>query len=128
MSDRPVEPSSVDVRIDGYENFEVIGQGGFGVVYRAHQPRLNRAVAIKVLVVAGLDQQTRRRFEREQQAMGALSSHPAIVTLYDSGFTETGLPYLAMELMEKGSAADHIATLGPVAVGDALHVVARIAD
>ncbi|MCP3995667.1 MAG: serine/threonine protein kinase, partial [bacterium] len=46
----------------------------------------------------------------------------------DSGFTETGLPYLAMELMEKGSAADHIATLGPVAVGDALHVVARIAD
>lgn len=121
-------PTGVDVRIEGFEDFEVIGQGGFGVVYRARQPRLNRLVAIKVLVVAGMDERTRKRFEREQQAMGSLSSHPAIVTLYDSGFTANGLPYLAMELMEQGSAADRLERVGPFEAEEAIDVVARIAD
>lgn len=118
---------SVEHRISGFEDFELIGWGGFGVVYRAHQPKLNRDVAIKVLVTAGLDERVRRRFDREQKAMGALSNHPSIVTLHEAGYTEQGLPYLAMELMDGGSIATRLATSGPLPWREAIELVVPIA-
>ncbi len=100
--------------IEGIENLEVIGRGGFAVVYRGHQPAFRRAVAVKVLQRSGLDADDRRRFERECQAMGALSDHPGIVTLYDAGFTTAGRPYLVMAHVAGGTLHDRLEAEGPL--------------
>jgi serine/threonine-protein kinase PknK len=88
--------------IPGYEGLAEIGHGGFAVVYRAQDHRFNRPVAVKVLM-GPLDAASRKRFDRERRAMGALSRHPHCVTVYDSGFTSDDRPYLVMEDMSGGS-------------------------
>ena len=90
-----------------------IGRGGFGVVYRATETDLRRSVAVKMLR-SGLDERGRDRFDRERQAMGSLSGHPNIVTVYRSGFTEDNRAYIVMEFLEEGSMDDHIRRTGPV--------------
>ena len=92
--------------VNGYRDLTEIGRGGFARVYRAHQDRFNRAVALKVLNLADPDERTRDRFERECRAMGELSWHPHVVAVYDSGVTEAGHLWLAMEYLERGSLAD----------------------
>ncbi|HMK30558.1 MAG TPA: serine/threonine-protein kinase [Terriglobales bacterium] len=84
-----------------YEILAELGRGGMGVVYQAHDPRINRLVAIKTVSVAGLeaDEQVeyRERFFREAQAAGRLS-HPGIVTIFDVGEEGTTRdPYIVME-------------------------------
>ena len=54
------------------------------------------------------------RFDRERQVLSALSGHPAIVTVIDSGYTATGQAYVVMELMAGGSLGERIAATGPV--------------
>ena len=93
--------------IEGYEDLIEIGRGGFGVVYRARQPDFDRYVAIKVL--SGIrDDHSRRRFDRERRSVGSLSGHPYIVTVYGSGFTADGSPFLVMEYLGGGSLADRL--------------------
>jgi serine/threonine protein kinase len=94
-------------------NSAEIGRGGFGVVYRADEVELGREVAVKVLT-GELDDRTRTRFERERRAMGALSSHPNIITIFRSGKAETGELYLVMEYLPGGSLADRLRAHGPV--------------
>ena len=84
----------------------IVGQGGNATVYRVYQQDLDREVAIKV--IRGADEATRRRFDRERRAMGRLSSHPGIVTIYDSGFTDRGEPFLVMPYLVNGSLQDVI--------------------
>jgi serine/threonine-protein kinase PknK len=98
---------SMPPEIPGYESLVEIGHGGFAVVYRAQDHRFNRSVAIKVLT-GPLDAPSRKRFERERRAMGALSRHPHCVTVYDSGFTSDDRPYLVMEDMSGGSLRQRI--------------------
>jgi len=70
-----------------------------GAVYRALDTRLNRAVAVKVLLPQfATDARFRERFEREARAVAALS-HPNICAVYDVGETPVG-SYLVMELLE----------------------------
>ncbi len=95
--------------IEGYSDLQRIARGGFGTVYRAHQDRFGRVVALKVLDVEALDDDARRRFERECLAMGSLSWHPNVVALHDSGITEDGHPYLVMEFLDAGSLGDRLA-------------------
>ena len=92
--------------VEGYSDLVEIGRGGFARVYRAHQDRFNRAVALKVLNLAHPDERTRDRFERECRAMGELSWHPHVVAVYDSGITDDGHLWLAMEFLPKGSLGD----------------------
>ena len=99
--------TSMPPEIPGYEGLAEIGHGGFAVVYRAHDDRFNRSVAIKVLT-GPLDAASRKRFERERRAMGTLSRHPHCVTVYDSGFTSDDRPYLVMEDMSGGSLRQRI--------------------
>ena len=88
-------PSASDAPIiDGIDDLVEIGRGGFAIVYRGHQTAFRLDVAVKVLSRSGLDADDRRRFERECQAMGLLSDHPGIVTLFDAGFTADGRPYM----------------------------------
>src|ERR1700674_4607441 len=80
---------SVGDKFGPYEILALIGAGGMGEVYRAHDPRLNRDVAIKVSQERFSD-----RFEREARAVAALN-HPNICMLYD-----VGPNFLVMELIE----------------------------
>lgn len=81
--------------IGGITEVERIGAGGNAIVYKARQPALDRTVVVKVLNVHD-EATTRRRFDRERRAMGRLSQMPGIASIYDSGFTDRGNPYLIM--------------------------------
>ncbi len=102
--------------IDGFSNLKNLDAGGAGTVYSATDDRHNRQVAIKILTGQVLDQDMRDSFARELQAMGALSDHPYITTVYQSGFTENSDdPYLVMPLYE-GSYKEKLEIQGPLTV------------
>jgi serine/threonine-protein kinase len=103
-------------RLGPYEILSRLGKGGMGEVWKAHDPRLNRDVAIKVSA-----QQFTDRFEREARAIAALN-HPNICTLYD-----VGPNYLVMELVEGPTLAARIAE-GPIPLEEALRIAKQIAD
>src|SRR5205823_9398283 len=76
-----------------------LGSGGMGEVYRAHDPRLGRDVAVKVIHVAfATDADRLRRFEQEARTAGKLN-HPNVLTVYDIGIDQ-GAPYIVTELLE----------------------------
>ena len=100
--------------IEGYEDLLEIGRGGFGTVYRGHQPSLHRDVAIKVLS-ATLDAAALERFRREGLALGSLTGHPCIVAVLSSGVTEAGRPFIVMPYLRRGSLAAHLSRTGPMA-------------
>jgi len=113
--------------IGGYEGATLIGEGGFASVYRARQPAFDRLVALKVLSKVQLDQRALRQFDRERAAIGSLSGHPNIVTVYEAGMTEGGLPYLAMEYLPNGSLADRVFREGPLPWPEVAHIGVRLA-
>ena len=102
-------------------------EGGFGVVYKAHQTGFERTVALKILPIAAADESARDRFERERMAMGALSSHPNIVTVYGSGFTDDQQPYIVMEFMSRGSLGDRLTKQGAMPWNDAVAATIKVA-
>ena len=86
-------------KIGRYEILEELGYGGMASVYKAHDPQINRTLAIKILRPERCQNvEYRRRFLREAKAVGTLS-HANIVTIYDIGEVEN-TPYIAMELLE----------------------------
>ena len=81
-----------------YENLEEVGRGGFAVVYKAHDPKLNRAVALKVLHAGySSDPTFVERFHQEAQTVASFQ-HPNIVTIYDFGEEDRQL-FIAMEFL-----------------------------
>src|ERR1051325_5732122 len=88
-----------NTRLGRYKIRSLLGAGGMGEVYRAHDPTLERDVAIKVLPATCLaDPERLVRFEREARAAGALN-HPNIHSIYDVQ-THDGAPYIVSELLE----------------------------
>ncbi|MFC1530062.1 tetratricopeptide repeat protein [Gemmatimonadota bacterium] len=86
--------------IGQYRIIEKIGEGGMGVVYKAEQQQPKRMVALKVIRADRyMDDNTLRLFEREIRSL-ALLKHPSIAGIYESGRTEEGQHYFAMELVE----------------------------
>ena len=104
-------------RIDHYRITRKIGQGGMGIVYAAHDERLDRQVAIKMILDAGADATARERFWREARAAASVS-HPHVCQLYEIGETE-GQLYIVMELLE-GQSLDSRLESGPIDVPEAL--------
>jgi hypothetical protein len=90
-------PRTID---DKYVLTRLIGRGGMGSVYLATQTRLNRPVAIKVLLAHLVGSSTMRsRFEREARIVARLR-HPSIVTVHDFGTLPSGHAYLVMEYLD----------------------------
>ena len=112
---------------EGYKNAKPIGTGGFATVYEARQVKFNRQVALKVLNLGAEGTVDREAFHNECVTMGALSTHPNIVTIFDSGFTGDGLPYISMELCD-GTLLDRIKqqkVVSPVEVAEIGAAVAK---
>ena len=105
-------PAANPARADGFRPGDqlgryvierVLGAGGMGLVYAAHDPDLDRRVAIKVLR-GDASEESRARLLREARAMAKVS-HPSVITVYEVG-TAIGVDFVAMELLEGGSLAD----------------------
>jgi len=95
---RPVSEGPGTV-VGPYKLLEVIGEGGFGVVFMAEQQRpVRRKVALKVLKPGMDTRQVVARFEAERQAL-AVMDHPHIARIFDGGETDSGRPYFVMELV-----------------------------
>ena len=97
---RPTRPAlPAGFQIGPYELRELLGAGGMGQVYRAHDPRLSRDVALKILPSdLATDQERRDRFLREARMVSALN-HPNICTIHEIGNAD-GLDYICFEHIE----------------------------
>ena len=96
-------------RVGHYEIVSAIGSGGMGEVYRAHDSRLQRDVAVKILPTAfAADAGRIRRFEQEALASGRLN-HPNLLTVFDVG-THDSSPFLVCELLDGQSLRDIVAS------------------
>ena len=101
------QPLKSGTKLGPYEIVAPLGAGGMGVVYRAHDQRLQRDVAIKVLTTGLLASDlARSRFHKEALALAKLS-HPHIAVIYDVG-EEAGVDYLVMECVPGESLADKL--------------------
>ena len=112
-------------RLGQYQIAGVLGRGGMATVYRAHQERLGRDVALKVLR-ASPDPQAAARFEREARAVASLS-HPNILPVYDYG-EEGELLYIVMQLIEGGRTLATRVAEGPMAPAEAVELLCRVLD
>src|SRR6202521_2904243 len=111
-------------RLGPYEILSAVGAGGIGEVYRAHDARLNRDVALKVISeVFAADANRMSRFEREEKLLASLN-HPHIAAIY--GLEESSSTNaLVMELVEGPTLADRIAA-GPIPLDEALPIAKQI--
>ena len=117
---------SLGTKLGPYEIVSPLGAGGMGEVYRAHDPRLGRSVAIKVLPShLSSDPDLKLRFEREARAISKFS-HPHICTLYDVGSQE-GTDYLVMEYVE-GETLEQRLAKSPLPPTQAMTYGVQIAD
>jgi eukaryotic-like serine/threonine-protein kinase len=108
-----------------YRIVEKIGEGGMGEVFRAHDSRLHREVAVKILPAHVADDPDRRaRFERESRAVAALS-HPNILAIFDVGVAGS-VTYAVTELLEGESLRERV-TGGPLPVRKAIEIAVQVA-
>jgi len=112
--------------IPGHEVEAAIGRGGMGIVFRARHVRLNRPVAVKMLLAgAYAEPHERGRFQREAEAVARLR-HPNVVQVHETGEAD-GRPYFTMELVDGGSLAQEVAGT-PQSVLPAAELVATLAQ
>lgn len=112
--------------LGSFEIIERLGAGGMGEVYRAHDTRLQRDVAIKILQLGETaDGATRKRLLREARAAAGLN-HPFICTIHEVGEAD-GLAYIAMEYVD-GRSLGAVIGGGSLSMVDALRVGRQLAD
>ena len=108
-----------------YQILAELGRGGMGEVYKAKDSRLGRDVAIKVLPTSfAADPDRRARFEREAQAVAALS-HPNVIAIFDTGVFDDQL-YVVMELLTGQTLRERLSA-GPIPVRKAVDTAIQIA-
>jgi len=108
-----------------YELLEVVGRGGQGVVYRAHQKSLNRTVALKMVSLGSWATEAHlKRFRREAEAAASLE-HPGIVPIYEVGERD-GSCYFSMRFVEGGQ-LDQVIKRKPMSIRQAAELISKIA-
>ncbi len=129
-----VSTTMAGASLGGYQLQALLGAGGMGEVYQAHDPRLGRDVAIKILPRAFTSHPDRlARFEREARMLASLN-HPNICGIY--GIEESdGIRFLVLELVEGETLADKVAQMtslhakgGGLPLGDVLAISRQITD
>ncbi len=108
-----------------YQIVSQLGAGGMGVVYHAHDPRLDRSVAIKLLPPdLTRDEIAKQRFLQEAKAASALD-HPNICTIFEINETDDGQLYLVMAHYEGETLKERIAR-GPLDLDDAIDIATQV--
>ena len=106
---------------------EKIGEGGMGVVYRAHHALMRRDTAVKLLMPDRADAAAIERFEREVRLTCQLV-HPNTIQVYDYGRTPDGIFYYAMELLAGLNLHDLIARFGPQPEGRVISILTQVCE
>ena len=120
-------PLAAGIKLGTYEITAAIGAGGMGEVYQAHDSKLGRDVAIKVLPEAfAHDADRLARFQREAKMLAALN-HPNIATIYGLEHSN-GTHYLVMELVSGENLAERVKREGAVPVEESLAIAKQIAE
>jgi len=125
----PVVPGGFapGARIAGYLLEEQIGQGGMAVVFRAHDERLDRTVALKILAPAlAADEAFRQRFIRESRAAAAVDD-PHIIPVFEAGEAR-GVLFIAMRWVRGGDVRSLIGQAGPMPPGRVAEIVSQVAS
>jgi tetratricopeptide (TPR) repeat protein len=127
-STTPARPPGTFVGVEsipGYEFIRELGRGGMGVVFEARELKLNRSVALKMLLGSGSSGDSLVRFLTEAEAVAAIN-HPHIVRVYAYG-EHDGRPYMALEYCSSGSLADRLAggSLPPKVAAELVEKIAR---
>src|SRR6202162_5651238 len=120
-------PLAPGAKLGLYENVALIGAGGMGEVYQAHDTKLGRDVAIKVLPEAfAHDPERLARFQREAKMLAQLN-HPNIATIHGLEHSD-GTHYLVMELVPGDTLQQRVKREGPVPIEEALTIAKQIAE
>jgi serine/threonine-protein kinase len=119
----------IPLQIGRYVVESLVGAGGMGQIYKAHDPDIRRTVAIKLIstrLMSSVDRgEYMRRFRREAEA-AARCAHPNIVSIYDYAMHD-GQPFLAMEFVH-GMSVRQMIDERPMTVSDAIHVMLQVLD
>ena len=94
-------PPMAPPELPGFTFVDILGSGGFAGVYLYEQQLPKRRVAVKVLIADRMSSRSAAEFTSEANVMAMLSTHPAIVTIYQAGVAQDGRPYLVMEYCPK---------------------------
>ncbi|MFO0021411.1 MAG: protein kinase domain-containing protein, partial [Deltaproteobacteria bacterium] len=113
-----------DVIAGRFELVSVAGEGGMGLVFRAHDRETGREVALKTLTAAGASES--QRFRREARVLRGVS-HPGIVGYVADGVSESGAPWLAMEWVEGEDLRSRLRR-GPLAVEEAIGLAIELCE
>src|SRR4029078_783756 len=108
-----------------YDSRAELGRGGGGVVYRAHDPLLNREVAIKLIPPTLLSSETEQRFQREAQLVAQMD-HPAVVPIFDFGKDEGSL-FFVMPIVQ-GTTLRWYQRDNPLTLGEVLDIGIQAAE
>jgi serine/threonine-protein kinase len=112
-------------RLGQYTLVEKIGEGGMGIVYRAHHEMLARPTAIKLLPPEKAGEASIKRFEREVQLTSQLTS-PHTVSVYDFGRTPEGVFYYVMEYLDGVDLEQLVRREGPMPPGRAVAILDQV--
>ncbi|MCK4539151.1 MAG: protein kinase [Candidatus Krumholzibacteria bacterium] len=113
--------------ISHYKIIEKLGKGGMGAVYKAHDTKLDRTVALKILLPhLSADVKARKRFVQEAKSASALD-HPNICTIYEIDETRDGAIFIAMACYEGGTLRERI-DRGPLSILETVEIIQQISS
>ncbi len=108
-----------------YEITGELGRGGMGVVYRAHDPLLDREVAVKLIPPTMLNPETEQRFQHEAKLVAQMD-HPAIVSIYDFGYHDGSL-FFVMPIV-RGMTLSSLLRENTLSLGEVIDIVIKVAE